>query len=64
MLCRKTIHYLKGVFAILNLLAGKQLCESLEQHITDGDTCNIRNNISQLDFFVSRLMEQGSQQHE
>ncbi|QLH62821.1 phosphotransferase RcsD [Serratia symbiotica] len=60
----QTVHRLKGVFAMLNLLPGKQLCESLEQHITDGDTRNIGNNISQIDFFVSRLLEQGSQQHE
>ncbi|MCX2959815.1 MAG: Hpt domain-containing protein, partial [Serratia symbiotica] len=31
----QTVHRLKGVFAMLNLLPGKQLCESLEQHITD-----------------------------
>ncbi|AHG18715.1 tRNA(5-methylaminomethyl-2-thiouridylate) methyltransferase [Chania multitudinisentens RB-25] len=57
-------HRLKGVFAMLNLLPGKQLCESLEQHIADGDALKIENNISQIDFFVSRLLQQGSQQHE
>ncbi|CAI0869561.1 phosphotransferase RcsD [Serratia liquefaciens] len=60
----QTAHRLKGVFAMLNLLPGKQLCESLEQHIADGDALKIENNISQIDFFVSRLLEQGSQQHE
>jgi len=60
----QTAHRLKGVFAMLNLLPGKQLCESLEQHIADGDALNIENNISQIDFFVSRLLQQGSQQHE
>jgi two-component system sensor histidine kinase RcsD len=60
----QTAHRLKGVFAMLNLLPGKQLCESLEQHIADGDALEIENNISQIDFFVSRLLEQGSQQHE
>lgn len=42
----QAVHRLKGVFAMLNLLPGKQLCESLKQHITNGDTCNIGNNIS------------------
>ncbi|VXC92180.1 phosphotransfer intermediate protein in two-component regulatory system with RcsBC [Enterobacterales bacterium 8AC] len=60
----QTAHRLKGVFAMLNLLPGKQLCESLEQHIADGDTLKIENNISQIDFFISRLLQQGSQQHE
>lgn len=60
----QTAHRLKGVFAILNLLPGKPLCESLEQHIADGDALEIENNISQIDFFVNRLLEQGSQQHE
>jgi two-component system sensor histidine kinase RcsD len=60
----QTAHRLKGVFAMLNLLPGKQLCESLEQHIADGDALKIENNISQIDFFVSRLLQQGSQQHE
>lgn len=60
----QTAHRLKGVFAMLNLLPGKLLCESLEQHIADGDALKIENNISQIDFFVSRLLQQGSQQHE
>ncbi|MFC0225418.1 phosphotransferase RcsD [Serratia aquatilis] len=60
----QTAHRLKGVFAMLNLLPGKQLCESLEQHIADGDAFKIENNISQIDFFVTRLLQQGSQPHE
>ncbi|QHA88725.1 phosphotransferase RcsD [Serratia rhizosphaerae] len=60
----QTAHRLKGVFAMLNLLPGKQLCESLEQHIADGDALKIENNISQIDFFVSRLLQQGNQLHE
>lgn len=60
----QTAHRLKGACAMLNLLPGKQLCESLEQHIADGDTLKIENNISQIDFFISRLLQQGSQQHE
>ncbi|WON75624.1 phosphotransferase RcsD [Serratia sp. UGAL515B_01] len=60
----QTVHRLKGVFAMLNLLPAKQLCESLEQHIADGDAFKIENNISQIDFFVSRLLQQGSQPHE
>lgn len=46
----QTAHRLKGVFAMLNLLPGKPLCELLEQHIADGDALEIENNISQIDF--------------
>ena len=60
----QTAHRLKGVFAMLNLLPGKQLCESLKQRIAEGDAPELENNISQIDFFVSRLLKQGSQQHE
>ncbi|PVZ85833.1 phosphotransferase RcsD [Serratia sp. S1B] len=60
----QTAHRLKGAFAMLNLLPGKLLCESLEQHIADGDALKIDHDLSQIDFFISRLLEEGSQQHE
>ncbi|CNH82236.1 MULTISPECIES: phosphotransferase RcsD [Yersinia] len=56
----QTAHRLKGVFAMLNLLLGKQLCETLEQHIADGDRLKIENSISQIDSFVTRLLQQGN----
>lgn len=56
----QTAHRLKGVFAMLNLTPGKQLCESLEQHIVTGDVLMIADNINQIDAFVSRLQQQGS----
>ncbi|QCR35525.1 phosphotransferase RcsD [Nissabacter sp. SGAir0207] len=60
----QTAHRLKGVFAMLNLAPGKRLCEHLEQHIVETDMLKIENNISQIDQFVSRLLQQGSQKHE
>ncbi|KEY60399.1 phosphotransferase RcsD [Serratia sp. DD3] len=60
----QTAHRLKGAFAMLNLLPGKQLCESLERHIAEGDALKIDHDLSQIDFFISRLLEEGSQQHE
>ncbi|CFR03461.1 phosphotransferase RcsD [Yersinia kristensenii] len=56
----QTAHRLKGVFAMLNLHLGKQLCETLEQHIADGDRLKIENSISQIDSFVTRLLQQGN----
>jgi two-component system sensor histidine kinase RcsD len=56
----QTAHRLKGVFAMLNLILGKQLCETLEQHIADGDRLKIENSISQIDSFVTRLLQQGN----
>ncbi|AVX38885.1 phosphotransferase RcsD [Yersinia massiliensis] len=56
----QTAHRLKGVFAMLNLVLGKQLCETLEQHIADGDRLKIENSISQIDSFVTRLLQQGN----
>lgn len=56
----QTAHRLKGVFAMLNLHIGKQLCETLEQHIADGDRLKIENSISQIDSFVTRLLQQGN----
>ncbi|MGG7668303.1 phosphotransferase RcsD [Yersinia sp. J1] len=56
----QTAHRLKGVFAMLNLVLGKQLCETLEQHIANGDQLKIETSISQIDSFVSRLLQQGN----
>lgn len=57
----QTVHRLKGVFAMLNLHPGKQLCESLEQYIADSDAFMIENSIGQIDSFVSGLLQQGSE---
>ncbi|MEI7207949.1 phosphotransferase RcsD [Pectobacterium carotovorum] len=67
----QTAHRLKGVFAMLNLHPGKQLCEQLEQHITAHDSEQIEANLHEIDRFVSALLspvepkgQQGSQQDE
>ncbi|MCG8159110.1 phosphotransferase RcsD [Brenneria goodwinii] len=57
----QTAHRLKGVFAMLNLHPGKQLCEQLEQHITARDSVQIENNLHEIEGFVSALLQQGSQ---
>lgn len=56
----QTAHRLKGVFAMLNLTPGKQMCEELEQYIADGDALHITETINLIDSFVSRLLQQGS----
>ncbi|MBB6114846.1 two-component system sensor histidine kinase RcsD [Rahnella inusitata] len=56
----QTAHRLKGVFAMLNLTPGKQLCEELEKCIADGDALQITETINLIDSFVSRLLQQGS----
>ncbi|MFJ5429903.1 phosphotransferase RcsD [Pectobacterium actinidiae] len=67
----QTAHRLKGVFAMLNLHPGKQLCEQLEQHITAHDSEQIEASLREIDWFVSALLspeepkgQQGSQQDE
>ncbi|AXF76458.1 phosphotransferase RcsD [Erwinia tracheiphila] len=57
----QTAHRLKGVFAMLNLIPGKQLCETLEQHITECDISNIKNTTSEIDNYVNELLLQGNQ---
>ena len=57
----QTAHRLKGVFAMLNLLPGKQLCEELEQHIKACDDSNIKNTTSEIDRYVNELLQQGNQ---
>lgn len=57
----QTAHRLKGVFAMLNLVSGKQLCETLEQHIKqamiENDNSKIGNDIRHIDVFVIKLLQ-------
>ncbi len=57
----QTAHRLKGVFAMLNLTPGKQLCEELELHIKTCDDSNITNTTSDIDAYVNELLLQGNQ---
>lgn len=57
-------HRLKGVFAMLNQISGKELCETLEQHVANGDLLKTKNSISELDSFINRLLHQGNSQYE
>ena len=57
----QTAHRLKGVFAMLNLVPGKELCEKLEQHIKASDDLNIKNTTSVIDAYVNELLQQGNQ---
>ncbi|MCW0310645.1 Phosphotransferase RcsD [Pantoea ananatis] len=57
----QTAHRLKGVFAMLNLTPGKQLCEALEHHIKVCDDSNIKNTTSNIDAYVNQLLQQGNQ---
>lgn len=57
----QTAHRLKGVFAMLNLTPGKQLCEELEHHIKACDDSNITNTTSDIDAYVNQLLQQGNQ---
>jgi two-component system sensor histidine kinase RcsD len=57
----QTAHRLKGVFAMLNLVSGTLLCETLEQHIKQAiieyDNSKIGNDIQQIDVFVIKLLQ-------
>ncbi|QHM71755.1 phosphotransferase RcsD [Mixta intestinalis] len=57
----QTAHRLKGVFAMLNLAPGKELCEKLEQQIKASDDLNIKNTTSDIDAYVNELLQQGNQ---
>ncbi|QLS34047.1 phosphotransferase RcsD [Citrobacter sp. RHBSTW-00903] len=48
----QTAHRLKGVFAMLNLVPGKQLCEALEHLIQEKDAPGIEKYISDIDDYV------------
>lgn len=52
----QTAHRLKGVFAMLNLVPGKQLCETLEHHIRESDATNIQKYTSDIDAYVKSLL--------
>ncbi|YCI82709.1 phosphotransferase RcsD [Enterobacteriaceae bacterium] len=52
----QTAHRLKGVFAMLNLVPGKQLCETLEHHIRENDAPSTEKYISDIDAYVKSLL--------
>lgn len=52
----QTAHRLKGVFAMLNLVPGKQLCEKLEHHIRENDAPSTEKYISDIDDYVKSLL--------
>ena len=52
----QTTHRLKGVFAMLNLVPGKQLCEALEHLIQEKDAPGIEKYISDIDDYVKSLL--------
>lgn len=52
----QTAHRLKGVFAMLNLVPGKQLCETLEHLIREKDATGTEKYISDIDAYVKSLM--------
>ena len=52
----QTAHRLKGVFAMLNLVPGKQLCETLEHLIREKDASSIEKYISDIDAYVKSLL--------
>lgn len=52
----QTAHRLKGVFAMLNLVPGKQLCETLEHLIREKDASGIEKYISDIDVYVKSLL--------
>ncbi|EOI5809733.1 phosphotransferase RcsD [Cronobacter sakazakii] len=52
----QTAHRLKGVFAMLNLVPGKQLCETLEHLIREKDATAIEIYISDIDVYVKSLL--------
>ena len=52
----QTAHRLKGVFAMLNLIPGKQLCETLEHLIREQDAPGIEKYISDIDDYVKSLL--------
>ncbi|WP_337023372.1 MULTISPECIES: phosphotransferase RcsD [unclassified Pantoea] len=56
----QTAHRLKGVFAMLNLVPGKQLCEELENHIKLCEDLTIINITSEIDAYVNQLLQQGN----
>ncbi|WP_142502303.1 phosphotransferase RcsD [Klebsiella sp. 2680] len=52
----QTAHRLKGAFAMLNLVPGKQLCETLEHLIREKDAQGIEKYVSDIDVYVKSLL--------
>ncbi|MDC9580604.1 phosphotransferase RcsD [Xenorhabdus sp. PR6a] len=57
----QTVHRLKGAFAMLDLKFLRSSCEALEKHIADNNEVEIKNSISLIDSFVTKLLQQGNQ---
>ncbi|MDX7998080.1 phosphotransferase RcsD [Xenorhabdus sp. Reich] len=57
----QTVHRLKGAFAMLDLKFLRSSCEALEKHIADNNEIEIKNSISLIDSFVTKLLQQGNQ---
>ncbi|WP_340615250.1 phosphotransferase RcsD [Xenorhabdus thailandensis] len=57
----QTVHRLKGAFAMLDLKFLRSSCEALEKHIADNNEVEIKNSISFIDSFVTKLLQQGNQ---
>ncbi len=52
----QTAHRLKGVFAMLNLVPGKQLSETLEHLIRREGCSGIKDTVSNIDSYVKSLL--------
>ncbi|MBC8950985.1 MULTISPECIES: phosphotransferase RcsD [Xenorhabdus] len=57
----QTVHRLKGAFAMLDLKFLRSSCEALEKHIADNNEVEIKNSISLIDSFITKLLQQGNQ---
>ncbi|SFU41741.1 phosphotransferase RcsD [Xenorhabdus koppenhoeferi] len=57
----QTVHRLKGAFAMLDFKFLRSSCEALEKHIADNNEVEIKNSISLIDSFVTKLLQQGNQ---
>ncbi|OTA21174.1 multi-sensor hybrid histidine kinase [Xenorhabdus beddingii] len=57
----QTVHRLKGAFAMLDLKFLRSSCEALEEHIADNNEVEIKNSISLIDSFITKLLQQGNQ---
>ncbi|KLU15621.1 MULTISPECIES: phosphotransferase RcsD [Xenorhabdus] len=57
----RTVHRLKGAFAVLDLKFLRSSCEALEKHIADNNEVEIKSSISLIDSFVTKLLQQGNQ---
>ncbi|CAK9885423.1 MAG: Phosphotransferase RcsD [Candidatus Erwinia impunctatus] len=55
-------HRLKGVFAMLELLTGQQLCERLEAAIREQEETKVATLIDDVNGYIHTLLQQGSAQ--